>query len=526
MLPWYVSVSLVAGVLLASSYGERLGEEERREPDSFAVGFKKLGMNDRSREGKNFPSFQFTFDVGCQEGVRTKGLDLTTLDPFARDHLLKYTTLTYTTRVLGLDYAGRANMTSDGQDCLSWADYYDDYFNVGEHNYCRNPGGKEWSMGVWCIVSLNPPSLGYCPVPRCPQTQPILNIPADEEGYKPRASSKAWPAAEMPSSWTICSAFMLNDWPSPDKSKLSVWSLCDWYPLTWGELQSYCSGELSISATESGTIYTAIFPRDLYSIKANSSKPVFPGTWLRSCFSFHQMENYTIQLRLVVNGSLVGEEHFEEDRYMAPEYYRLNVGQVEWYESRYPNLFRGMATDVNMFSSALSMERMVDMTNGQGSENCWVEGDFVSWSNSSWTLEDNATMLQLDKHIHSSCRKESSVNIFVMDRLHRQEDCMRHCQKLGDGRSPPVTTHQQWLSMQSEIEAIVLEDIAFRNSDIVRWLWLSVTEGDQGEGLARLSHWPTTELIEGQGEVPLVAEEGVWRDYYTGKRAEFLSGEP
>ena len=103
---------------------------------------------------------------------------------------------------------------------------------------------------------------------------------------------------------------------------------------------------------------------------------------------------------------------------------------------------------------------------------------------------------------------------------------MRHCQKLGDGRSPPVATHQQWLSMQSEIEAIVLEDIAFRNSDIVRWLWLSVTEGDQGEGLARLSHWPTTELIEGQGEVPLVAEEGVWRDYYTGKRAEFLSGEP
>ena len=123
------------------------------------------------------------------------------------------------------------------------------------------------------------------------------------------------------------------------------------------------------------------------------------------------------------------------------------------------------------------------------------------------------------KHIHSPCRKENSVNIFNMVGLHRQEDCMRHCQKLGNGRSTPFGTPQQSLSMQSEIEAIASE--SDDTDDMLTHMWLSVTEGDLGGRLARLPHWPTTEFIEGHGNVPLVAEEDVWRDYYTGERVEF-----
>ena len=111
--------------------------------------------------------------------------------------------------------------------------------------------------------------------------------------------------------------------------------------------------------------------------------------------------------------------------YLIPYNYSLFVGQVEWNfgESWNQNLFRGIATDVNMFSSALTMERMVDMTNGQGSENCWIEGDFVSWLKSSWTLEDNATMLQLDKNIHSPCRKENSISSTWSDSIARRTAC-------------------------------------------------------------------------------------------------------
>ena len=46
---------------------------------------------------------------------------------------------------------------------------------------------------------------------------------------------------------------------------------------------------------------------------------------------------------------------------------------------------RGMVTNVNMFSTALAIDNMVEITNGQGSENCRLEGDFISWAKSSWT---------------------------------------------------------------------------------------------------------------------------------------------
>ena len=527
MLSWYLSVSLVAGLLLASSNGETLGES--REPDSLAESLNKLGITNRSRKGRSAPSFQFTFDVGCQEGVRTEGLDHTTLYPHISD-MLKYTTLTYTTRVLGLYYKGRANMTDDGEDCLDWPDYHHLVnHGVGEHNYCRSPGGSGGHFGVWCLTSFDPVAWGFCPVPTC--TQPILGKPDDNTPLQPHASI-SWPPAEMPSSWTICSAFMLYDWPSPRVSELTVWSLVGFSPSDINYYQDPSprdSGvKLLFSKAESFQRvyrYRYRYPDTLvYYLRISTAYEEFPGKWIRTCFSYQKTENNTTQLRLVVDGLLIGDENITEVEYTMPEL--LIVGHYEHISYEHilydPKMFKGITTDVNMFSSALSMERMVDMTNGQGGENCWIEGDFVSWSNSSWNLVNNATMLQLDKRIHSSCRKESSVNIFVMVGVHRQEDCMRHCQKLGDGRSPPVTTPQQWLSMQSEIEAIALENLG--HGTILPNMWLSVTEGDLGEGLARLSHWPDTEFIEGQGKLPLIAGEGVWRDYYTGKRAESLLG--
>ena len=136
MLPWHASVCLVAGVLFAASSGKMSGKEERFDPDSLAAGLNTLGRDMGSRKGRSTPSFQFTFDVGCQEGVSTVGLDHTKLYSQASSSI-NYTTRTYTNRVLGLDYQGRANMTVDGQDCLVWPDYTD----VGQHNHCRNPGG-------------------------------------------------------------------------------------------------------------------------------------------------------------------------------------------------------------------------------------------------------------------------------------------------------------------------------------------------------------------------------------------------
>ena len=52
--------------------------------------------------------------------------------------------------------------------------------------------------------------------------------------------------------------------------------------------------------------------------------------------------------------------------------------------------------------------------------------------------------------------------------------------------------------------------IAHPYSKLTPEIWLSATEGDIGDELGKLDHWP--EGVE--------AKEGVWRDYYTGEQLE------
>ena len=88
-----------------------------------------------------------------------------------------------------------------------------------------------------------------------------------------------------------------------------------------------------------------------------------------------------------------------------------------------------------------------------------------------------------------------------------------HCEKIGTGRSPPVTTEEEWKNLITEIELITQD-----RSDLP-WMWLSATEGDVDEMLSRLDHWPVTEVVNNETK-KLEAVETVWRDFYTGQRLE------
>ena len=50
-------------------------------------------------------------------------------------------------------------------------------------------------------------------------------------------------------------------------------------------------------------------------------------------------------------------------------------------------------------------------------------------------------------------------------------------------------------------------------------MWLSATEGDKDLKLARLDHWPDTELVNNETK-KIEAIETIWRDFYTGQKLE------
>ena len=74
-----------------------------------------------------------------------------------------------------------------------------------------------------------------------------------------------------------------------------------------------------------------------------------------------------------------------------------------------------------------------------------------------------------------------------------------------------MTTEEDWENLTTEIDLIT------QDPSILPWMWVSATEGDKYEKLARLDHWPETEVVNNETR-RLEAEETVWRDFYTGQR--------
>ena len=110
-------------------------------------------------------------------------------------------------------------------------------------------------------------------------------------------------------------------------------------------------------------------------------------------------------------------------------------------------------------------------------------------------LHSKAKIIEVDREWEGPCRKESQVQVFTAD-FEWHHDCMHHCQKISHGRSPSdrgsVNIEEEWESLTREID-LITED---RSS--LPYTWLSAAEGDNGDKLARLDHWPQAEIVDNE----------------------------
>ena len=277
----------------------------------------------------------------------------------------------------------------------------------------------------------------------------------------------------MPADFTLCGAFRTEAWTQGLTSAL-LFSINGEDGRLWGYVW--------MGASSSYTTYF-VAPANDVRLLVKKDRAWFPLTWTLVCMSLDTVSGRVI---LVVDGQVIevsshqeameADENRPTDLHMALGYSLDPWGFVEEFSGQYSN--------INIFSSPLSKERMVAMTQA-GGKDCGAPGDFLSWEEAQWQLHSKAR-LQMVGELEGPCRRESQVFVYTAD-FEYHSQCMQHCQKMGKGRSPALSTLQELETLQTELHAITpnLKDLP--------WLWLSATDGQK---------------------------EGVWRDYYTGKQLQ------
>ena len=370
-------------------------------PASLTVERMRNGANMEERQarmmGVNYvwANFSFSYDVGCQEGSPP-----------------------------GIDYDGIANMTTDGFPCVVWSESNRPDYELGNHNQCRNPDSD--AGGVWCYTEEFDAvgfQWGSCPVPRCAQT--FLSVEAKAADWNPpRASTPLPDQFNETSNWTLCASFSIDEWSDADTSVFEAWSLVyseKEIPGMWWVL-----GYMRIRVSEMNTVYIAEISPQMQ-LQGTKEAVLFPSNWVHACVSKQQIDDTQAKMQLVVGGDLLEELVGDFLFWGYPSNFSLFLGEAHDHPEYNQYKHRSKRTNVNMFSSALPVQRMVGMTKGGGEDECGEAGDLLSWTEVNWEVENNATMMQLTKDVFGSCRKESSLSVFNLAGKHRVEDCMQQC---------------------------------------------------------------------------------------------------
>ena len=206
----------------------------------------------------------------------------------------------------------------------------------------------------------------YCSVPICaraPKMMKVLDFSADsdhEADITGDYTSATLEAGPLPESFTICSAFMVEAWTT-EFSAADMFTLLDNDGYRWGYINLF--------AGSSYTEYEVwLGPVDII----NQTETVFfPLQWLRACLS---LDSVAGKVTLVVDGQLLGEEEYnrEEDQFRP-----ANISLVLGLDVQTREEYNGQIFDLNIFSSALSQERMsvwaVNLLNCLAKQSCCAE---------------------------------------------------------------------------------------------------------------------------------------------------------
>ena len=197
---------------------------------------------------------------------------------------------------------------------------------------------------------------------------------------------------------------------------------------------------------------------------------VFPQEWLRSCLA---LSSESGQVHWVVEGEVLVNKTFEvlTEETLLPLALdgRLLFGLLQYEKNWYTS--DGRISNVNIFSSALSIEEMMEITT---SGECEKKGDYLGWEEMQWNLHGQVSKEagQKDK----ICHRKQNILLFYT-KFRSMDACMKLCQKFGT-RSPTIITFEEWSSLQLFLKQELFD--RSQNTSSLK-VWMSVRKRGDGE---------------------------------------------
>ena len=210
----------------------------------------------------------------------------------------------------------------------------------------------------------------------------VLDFSADNDQKQDsdgELTSATFDAGATPESFTICSAFMIEAWTT-DFSASFFFAVVTTQNDIWGYIYlnaapGYTEYEVSLEP-----VYFVTRSEDIF----------FPLQWTRVCLSSDSLAK---KVSLIVDGKQVGEGTGTGNfRQIQPDNLILLLGLSPHLKEEYT----GRVTELNIFNSSLSLEKMKNITTA-GGEECGTPGDLISWHEAEWTLHSQAKVIEMDR---------------------------------------------------------------------------------------------------------------------------------
>ena len=160
--------------------------------------------------------------------------------------------------------------------------------------------------------------------------------------------------------------------------------------------------------------------------------PIMPNSWYHGCTA---LDTVTGNVLIVVNGHIIVDQVIEE--FINPNKPKYLEGRLGLFKVAYPldsgmwlNL-RTRLTNLNVFTSALKIDKMISITAG---ESCAEEGDYLSWREAQWNVTGDIDQKSVVEKEDLCNRSTSNIVVFPGSFVD-WEDSMLFCQKFPNTRS-------------------------------------------------------------------------------------------